>query len=273
MDDLLNGLKTGNAVLFAGAGLSAGLGAPTWSGLIAKMGSDLGYDPKIFSSSGATAWALAEYYKITKGTIGPLRSWMDKEWHATDEDIKESSAHKIIAGLGFETIYTTNYDRNIERSFDLYNKDYYKISNVRDFATSRKDRTNIIKLHGDFDDDKSIVLAESDYFSRLNFDSPLDVRLRSDALAKPVLFVGYSLADFNIRYLLFKLWETWKASGYGNERPKSYIFLTRPDPISEAIFKNWGVEPIVGTSDDPGESLVIYLSKLQAELTKRKEAK
>lgn len=266
MEDLVQGLNLGNAILFAGAGLSAGLGAPTWPGLVAKMGEDLGYDPQIFGSSNAPAWALAEYYKITKGTLGPLRSWMDKEWHASEGDLRNSESHKLISELGFETIYTTNYDRNIERAFELYKVPYYKISNVRDFAASRRDKVNIIKLHGDFDDDSSIVLAESDYFKRLSFDSPLDVRLRSDALAKPVLFVGYSLADFNIRYLLFKLWETWKASGYGNERPKSYIFLARPDPISEAIFKNWGVEPIIGTSDEPGKALALYLASLKDKI-------
>ncbi len=262
MDDLVEGLRAGNAVLFAGAGLSVGLGAPTWSGLVAKMGTDLGFDPDIFQSSNASPWALAEYYKLAKGTIGPLRSWMDKEWHATDQEIRESQPHQIITEMGFESIYTTNYDRNIERAFDVSGKPYYKISNVRDFERSKKDRVNIIKLHGDFDDDSSIVLAESDYFRRLSFDSPLDVRQRSDALAKSVLFVGYSLADFNVRYLLFKLWETWKSSGYGSERPKSYIFLARPDPVSEAIFKNWGVEPIIGKTHDVGESLTNLLKEL-----------
>lgn len=262
MEDLVAALKNKTAILFAGAGLSAGLGAPTWGGLIAKMADDLGYDPSIFASNGASAWALAEYYKLTKGTIGPLRSWMDKAWNAAENDIRNSKPHELISRLGFESIYTTNYDSNIERSLEAHGVKYSKIANVRDFKTARND-LHVIKLHGDFEDDNSIVLAESDYFGRLSFDSPLDVRLRSDAIGKTVLFIGYSLGDFNVRYLLFKLWQTWQQSNYVKDRPKSYIFLARPDAINEAILRNWGVEPITAESDSPGEALVEFLTTLE----------
>jgi hypothetical protein len=262
MDDLVAALKNGTAILFAGAGLSVGLGAPTFAGLVAKMADDLGYDPSIFSANGASAWTLAEYYKLTKGTIGPLRSWMDKAWNAPEDAIMNSKPHELISKLGFESIYTTNYDSNIERSLTLHGIEFSKIANVRDFKTARN-VLHVIKLHGDFDDDNSIVLAESDYFSRLNFDSPLDVRLRSDAIGKTILFVGYSLNDFNVRYLLFKLWQTWQHSHYPKDRPKSYIFLARPDAINEAVLRNWGVEPITAESDSPGEALVEFLTALE----------
>lgn len=43
--------------------------------------------------------------------------------------------------------------------------------------------TQIVKLHGDFDDEYAIVLTESSHFDRLGFDSPLDLtscaRMRS----------------------------------------------------------------------------------------------
>lgn len=270
MDDLVDALQSGHAILFAGAGLSVGLGAPTWGGLVQKMAEDLGYDPDVFTANGASPWSLAEYYKLKRGSIGPLRSWMDKAWNAPDEAIKASEPHAIIGRLGFEAIYTTNYDHNIERSLQINNIDFSKIVNVKDLRNAKKDNINVIKLHGDFEDDKSIVLAESDYFKRLSFDSPLDVRLRSDAVAKSVLFVGYSLADFNIRNLLFKLWEIWENSNYSKDRPKSYIFLATPDAISEEIFRSWGIEPITSKSDDPGEALLEFLQNLEKALAESK---
>ena len=103
----------------------------------------------------------------------------------------------------------------------------------------------IIKFHGDFDDDESIVLTESSYFDRLSLDSPLDIKLRADALGRTILFVGYSLSDINMRLLFYKLHLLWKSSPHAAARPKSYIFLTRPNPVQETILRNRGIEPIV----------------------------
>ncbi|WP_245176327.1 MULTISPECIES: hypothetical protein [unclassified Cupriavidus] len=65
-DELLDAHRTGKLMLFVGAGVSANLGLPSWSELIAHIAEELGYDPKIFSTYG-TPLALAEYYKKKKG--------------------------------------------------------------------------------------------------------------------------------------------------------------------------------------------------------------
>jgi SIR2-like domain len=85
-----------------------------------------------------------------------------------------------------------------------------------------------VKYHGDFDDDNSLVLAETDYFNRLAFDSPLDIKFRADALGRTILFVGYSMSHTNIRLLLDRLCETWARSGHQQERPQ-------PDEVQEAV--------------------------------------
>jgi hypothetical protein len=79
------------------------------------------------------------------------------------------------------------------------------------------------------------VITETDYFDRLAFDSPLDVKLRSDALGKTVLFVGYSMSDMNIRLLLHRLWLTWHRSSYERDRPPSFVFMAMANPMQEAV--------------------------------------
>jgi len=258
-DDLVQAIKEGRAILFAGAGISAVLGVPTWQELIAHIGDELGYDPEIFSTPRANYLALAEYYKVQKGTIGPLRSWMDKIFNVSDDILKNSRIHELIVTLDFPVIYTTNYDRNIENSFLLHKKDFSKIVDVRDIAKSAPDTTQIVKLHGDFDDDDSIVLTETDYFERLSFESPLDIKLRSDALAKTILFIGYSLSDINVRLLLYKLSQAWLSSGHEKYRPKSYIFLSRPDPVQETVLSQWDIEAVTEDVDSPEDALEAFL--------------
>jgi len=262
MDELKEAIRKKQAILFAGAGVSAVLGAPTWGQLIDHIGEELGFDADVFRSLSTNYLTLAEYYKIERGNIGPLRSWMDKSWNFSDQKIKDSRVHQLIVDLDFSTIYTTNYDSNIERAFELRDKSVRKIVDVKDFLSVEYDERQVIKLHGDFESDESIVLTETDYFNRLSFESPLDIRLRSDVLARPVLFIGYSLSDINVRMLLHKLWETWNSSPHRAHQPSSYIFLPRPNEIEEKVLEQWGVKTLVGDDPNPGTALEKFLSEL-----------
>lgn len=261
IDTLIQAVRARQAILFVGAGVSRQLGLPSWSELIAEMAKQLDYDPAVFQSQGGYL-ELAEYYKIKKTTMGSLRSWMDRTWHTEEEKVDHSRIHQAILGLRFPLIYTTNYDRWLEIAFRRSKQEFTKVANVGNFTSIRDGITQIIKLHGDLDDDDSLVLTETSYFERLAFESPLDIKLRSDTIGKSILFVGYSLSDINIRYLLYKLHRLWDESEFVAARPKSYIFLTRPNAVQEVILEERGIIPIVSEIDDESESLTAFMEKL-----------
>jgi hypothetical protein len=272
LDDLARAIHLRRAVLFVGAGVSMGLGLPSWRELTVKMAQELEYEPEILIGPGADYFTIAEFYKLGKGTIGALRSWMDREWNIADEKLLESRIHNQIVDLNFRFIYTTNYDRNLERIFDLRSARYAKIANAKDISLADLDIPHIVKFHGDFEDDNSMVLTESDYFERLDFETPLDVKFRSDILGRTILFVGYSLTDINMRLLLYKMQRMWKQSGYEAARPPSYMFMTRPDPVQERVLRSWGIETMtrdVDRVEDALTDLFAFLQKAVAALGKQ----
>jgi hypothetical protein len=262
-DELLDAHRAGKLMLFAGAGVSANLGLPDWDALIAHIANELGYDPKIFSTYGDHL-ALAEFYKKKKGGLGALRSWMDREWHKSTTDISKSDIHRLITQGKFARIYTTNYDRWLEYAHDAFGVKYDKIASVADLVSVMDGHRQIIKLHGDFDADDSIVLDETSYFRRLDFDTPLDIKLRNDVLGSSVLFIGYSLNDLNIRLLFYRLTEMWGRSTLASARPKSYFFTNRPNPVAQKLLSHWGIEMIVSEEDDRKKALTDFLQDLVA---------
>lgn len=262
MDSLIESIKQKSVLLFIGAGVSMNLGLLSWKGLIDKMAEDLGFSTEQFDSYGEYL-ALAEYYKIRKGSLGSLRSWMDRTWHSDKVDIGASDIHRLLVEIDFPIIYTTNYDRWIEIAFDHWKKSYVKITNVADLVKIRGDATQIVKFHGDFDDDRSLVLDETSYFRRLEFESPLDIKLRSDVLARSVLFIGYSLSDISLRFLFYKLDELWKTYGKHSVRPRSYIFVPRPNPVQEAVLDQWGISMISSERGEPKAALTEFLQGLR----------
>lgn len=124
---------------------------------------ELGYDSDVLVRPGADYLQLAEFYRLEKNSIGPLRSWMSRTWNVTDEQLKASRVHNQIVDLDFPFIYTTNYDRNIERVFDLRKQPFSKVVSMLDVANASAQIPHIVKFHGDFEDDESLVLAESNY--------------------------------------------------------------------------------------------------------------
>jgi hypothetical protein len=267
---LVEAAASGRLILFAGGGVSQNLGLPDFKALVAHIAQEMGFKRDHFAT--AEYAVVAEAYFITQAQLGKLRSWMDREWHPPSVRIEDSELHALVVDLEFPTIYTTNYDRWLEKAFEARGKPYHKITNAADLTMAPPGATEIIKFHGDFEDDDSLVLTESSYFQRMQFETPLDIRLRSDSLARPLLFVGYSLHDINTRYLLFRLQELWRNSPHADQRPSSYILMTEREEAQEILLRSRGLLPIRIASNDPGGATTQFLRELLEQVRRRRHA-
>lgn len=262
MQELVQAIRDRTALLFVGAGVSMNLGTPSWGQLSAHIAERLGYDPDEFRTWGNDQ-TLAEFYALHTGTIGPLRSWMDVEWHRdAAEKVRKSEIHRLIVKLAFPVIYTTNYDRYLELAHEAHGAAYTKVANLGELSAADPAVAQIVKFHGDFEDDGSIVLSESSHFERLSLEGPLDLKLRADLLGRVALFIGYSVSDVGIRYLLYRLNKLWEGSPYAKARPRAYVFLGRPNPVQQRVLANWGIVPLFSESPDIGEGLRQLLDAL-----------
>jgi hypothetical protein len=257
------------AVLFVGAGVSAHLGLPSWQDLMVQLGKDLGFTAEAFLNLSDDFRSLTEFYFLETGSLDSVISWMRREWEVTDDVLLGSRVHSLLVELGFQLIYTTNYDHLLEQAFALHGRRVNKVVSAKDIARIDAARPTIVKFHGDFDDPSSLVIAETDYFRRLSLEEPLDVKLRADAFGRPLLFVGYSFSDVNLRLLLYRLRSTWRETGDETLQPRSYIFMSRPNAVEERVLDSWGITPFVGGGDDDDAALVAFLERLCAACASR----
>jgi hypothetical protein len=137
-----------------------------------------------------------------------------------------------------------------------------KIAGAADLAAAKPGVTQIIKFHGDFSNPDGLVITESDYFDRLSFDAPMDIKFWGDAFASTLLFVGYSMTDLNIRFLLHRLWKTWRDTGEERARPPLYILMHDADDVQKHVLDRWGVTVIKGKGANAEESLLLFLEEL-----------
>ena len=246
-------IKDGKVLLFLGAGISASLKFGSWSDLIGDLGRKIGYDPELFQIYG-DYMMLAEYAELQLKSS--LYQYIKEKFSITNrldiqEKLKNSKIYRNIMKLNFPLIYTTNYDHLIEEYLDFGKHKYNKVTNIEDIKEADPRELRIVKFHGDIEDEKMIVLSESQYFKRMDFQSFLDVMLQADMLQYHVLFLGYSMSDINIKLLLYLARKRWE----NRERPmQAYIFTATPNEIQKEVFKKNNIISFSGEQTDKEKS-------------------
>jgi hypothetical protein len=265
LNNILKRLKDEEKIIpFIGAGLSSHLKLPTSKDLIKILANEMtDYDPEIFEIYGEFS-QLVEYCAEGTVKIGHVGNLLSNKFNVDDNKIKKSSAHQALAKCNFPLIYTTNFDNIIERSIEIENNEKpYVVRTLNDLVKiSKNTKTIIIKFHGDFNDDSSLVITEESYFNRLSFESPLDIRLRSDILGKTLLFIGYSFKDINIRYMIYKLNKLRREEKLENDQPIAIITLFDSNDIIKNLFKRRNVEIVELNPIDKIKSLTQFLGNL-----------
>lgn len=99
-------------------------------------------------------------------------------------------------------IITTNYDAFIENRFTSRNIGIKtNIGNAGLFTTS-SDYGELYKIHGSISKPDTITITESDYSKNESKLALVNAKILSNLTESPILFLGYSLTDENIRELL-----------------------------------------------------------------------
>jgi hypothetical protein len=165
-------------------------------------------------------------------------------------------------------IVTTNYDDSLERAFAAEDQPYELVTYIaegedrglfrhitadgkptvigvpNEYVDLRLDqRTVIAKVHGAVDRihrADSFVITEDhyvDYITRADVTSLFPVTLAAKLRTSHFLFLGYSLRDWNLRVMLYRLWGEQEGRNF-----KSWAIQADPDPIDRAAWNKRGVD-------------------------------
>jgi len=248
--------------LFIGSGFSRRyLGLEDWKGLLARFGSKLpsGFIRYVSESNGDLAlaaekmagpyseywWSLPQAEEIANRPewhthiSSPLRHDICeylKSCDMTNKDLKNelellTSRKTIIDG-----IITTNWDLLLE---NLFAKDQYKIYVGQGsllFSNPQK-IAEIYKIHGCCSDPKSLVLTKTDYEDFHKKNPYLAAKLLSIFIEHPIIFIGYSLHDENIKSILCSISEMMTNDEHRVKLANNLIFINWEKDVADSISK------------------------------------
>ena len=166
---------------------------------------------------------------------------------------------RMLADLQFPLVITTNYDQLYEQSLDLraaemglspglYDVSIYSANNLGQERLETLDcamnpdpqRPFILKIHGDVSRPESIVITDEDYIQfvlRMSDTKPFHPfgqNVLAYLMKWPILFIGYSLMDYNLR-LLFKTLR-WRKDAA--QIPPTYSVDKKPDQLIRDVWEN-----------------------------------
>jgi len=211
-------VEQGTAALFVGAGLSRQAGYPDWRALLKDIADEL----KINLDNEHDLSGVAQWYINKSGKQRTRIAQLVRDNFPDKEEVPKP--HRIMARLPVRYIWTTNYDKLIERAWLLQQRrlDVKAIKSDLSVSNPWAD-TTLYKMHGTVDHPAEIVIATDDYELYRQKRSGFLQILNGHLIALHCLFIGFSFTDPNISHLLALIRESM-----GEHATQHYAIIRRP---------------------------------------------
>ncbi|CAN1505642.1 SIR2-like domain containing protein [Fimbriimonadaceae bacterium] len=210
-------------ILFAGAGFSRRyLKTPDWKTLLSHFAAktDFSYDyyrslandnlpeagkliaeqfHKIWFTSNEYAESREKYQHECRTKADPLKYEVSQYLNTFDTIHDDYNELQNLRDISLEAIITTNYDQLFEKLFDSYTVYSSQDALILEQSFGAGE---LYKIHGTTADPSSIIITSDDYDYFRQRNIILAAKLLTLIVEHPVVFLGYSLLDDNIRTIL-----------------------------------------------------------------------
>jgi len=200
LNNLVSDIRERRVVLWVGSGFSHYAGYPTGTELaeiIKSHASDteIQYLEKVHRLD-----EVAQEFVSLKGSRDELLEILQDTFK---KDPTSTEYHAMIALLPhFKQIITTNYDTLFEQ---VYGTGINVIATDEQIRRAvARNKVNLFKIHGDIGQPDTILITTDDYvdFFSDERNGLLWNEIRSITSKYTILFIGYSLGDINVKYIL-----------------------------------------------------------------------
>jgi hypothetical protein len=239
VQEFAQALDLGEGAVFIGAGLPRRAGYPGWRELLANVADEL----EISLDQEPDLAGVAQWFINHSGTERSRIAQIVRDSFPPQSDVP--LPYRILSRLPIRDVWTTNYDKLVERAWELVCRGLDVKSRVQDLAVrDRTASTVLYKMHGTVDHPTEIVIATDDFETYRRSRAAFLPILHAHLLSQTFLFIGVSFTDPNIKFLLGLIREQM-----GSEKRQHYAVVRRPAPegdldkrlqkVHEARHRHW----------------------------------
>jgi len=270
-DALARLARSGDLVLFLGAGMSQAAGLPGWAALLAALGAEKAAleDPeeqRALRALGELDRAAIIQRRLPPGeTIGEAAARL-----IARRARRYGLGHGLLASLPVDEVITTNYDDLFERASSAVGR---QCTVLPGGAAARGQRW-LLKMHGTIDRPETIIMTREDYMKFQENRGALAGIVQALLLTRHMLFVGFSLSDDNFHRIAHAV-----RQAVGGQKRFGTTVVVEPNPLARELWSDdlaW-----IALDRDPGGEaatparsraaqarlLEIFLDRLSCEAT------
>lgn len=200
--DLAREVKDSRLSLLVGSGTSTACGLPSWDKVLTAMKNILRRRVSAGQRGDLESFLkthnhlrIAERYRRAVGEPEYYRFLRNQFRHCS---FKIAPILRHLRALTCRVVFTTNYDKVLETAFRGTNgEDPIVIFDHLQLSGLPPDELRIVKLHGDIDHPRSIVLTERDYANYDERYTGLSQYFTGEMAFGSLLLVGFGLRDPN----------------------------------------------------------------------------
>lgn len=235
-------------VFFVGAGASCDAGVPLWNSFVSQMAEVLPQEIQV-------KYDNLQLAQLVRETSDEKAYYASVRKHLLQNATCPNAIHDGILELEPACIITTNYDTLLEEAALKKNRQFWVVSKDSDLPQNHGERL-LVKMHGDLENE-NIVLTENDYYDYSRNFPLIRSYVVSQFASNVVLFVGFSLSDINLKYILREV-----QSDLGPKMQKAFLLSQEtPSPVEMYNFKERGVNVLA----IPPNTAQDIISKLNLE--------
>lgn len=258
---LSQALTDGTAILFLGAGATKQAHGPVGSELASILAAHFGH-PEIPKEN------LQAFADMLVSLPGVDREDVDALVSRSLKDLIPSDAHLEIPRYAWGAIFTTNYDRLVEKAYDSCMQHFSEaplqepqviVGSDDHPVLANPTRVPLFKLHGCVGavGTNPLVLTTGDFKQTTKQRAQMLRVLRSLAKEAPIVFIGYSFVDGVILRLLDELSDL---SPYHTHRTM-YLVTPELEPGQADFFASRDIQPLIG-------SMAVFFETLAASVNR-----
>ncbi len=201
--DLVDACATGECVLYAGAGLSAQAGLPTWKDFVLGL-LQWAHDSKFIDDVEAASYRA----EVDRGKADPVADSIVSRLTTEDHQsalnnylqkvfLRRSSPselHSQVKRIKFSAVLTTNFDSLLESVYEVKSEQVYTPKDTDHLLAALTRRAFfLLKLYGRLDRKDTVMVAPAQYEDAITGNTLFSQFMETLFFSRTLLFIGASL--------------------------------------------------------------------------------
>jgi predicted ATP-binding protein involved in virulence len=266
--DLVQACRNGECVLYAGAGLSAQCGLPTWTPFVHGL-LDWARTNNVINEAEAT-----EYHdEVARGQADPVadnlvsRLTTEDDRAALNDYLRKvflkrtspSPLHERLKQIEFSAILTTNFDNVLERVFEGKTDQTYTPKDSESLLTALTRRAFfILKLYGRLDRQETVLVAPAQYNSAISGNSLFSEFMQTLFFSRTILFLGASIEGIEAYLTGIAMPDTFQREHYAVVAVTGNAWRAKADLLQ----RRYGIKVLPYTPSEDFAELKDFVDKL-----------